>query len=195
MQTNFFVVFPEGVLEEAPQFFVILTRSENDQQAAAVQSAVVASHPNVSAIDLTLVLSVFDAIYSRISFVLRFMALFSILTGIIVLISAVTVSRYQRISESVLLKTLGASRAQIVKILFVEYLFLGMLAALTGILLALICGWLLSLFVFQTAFVPSPVVLVLAVVLVTSLTVLVGMANSRGIYAKPPLQVLRAEMQ
>lgn len=193
MQTNFFVLFPEGVLEKAPQFYVLLTRASSDEQSAAMQSAVVSSHPNVSAIDLTLILNVFDAIYSRISFVLRFMAMFSILTGVVVLISAVSVSRYQRISESVLLKTLGASRAQIVKILFVEYLFLGLLSALTGILLALICGWILAIFVFQAPFVPSPLALIVALLLVTGLTILVGMANSRGIYDRPPLEVLRAE--
>ncbi len=193
MQTNFFVVFPAGVLEEAPQFYVLLTRVLDDQQSGKLQSAIVESHPNVSAIDLSLILTVFDAIYSRISFVLKFMALFSILTGVIVLISAVSVSRFQRISESVLLKTLGASRSQIVRILFIEYLFLGMFAALTGILLALASSWLLSYFVFETAFVPALWTLFLALILVTGLTVLVGMANSRGIYSRPPLEVLRAE--
>lgn len=193
MQTNFFVLFPEGVLEEAPQFFVLLTKSESDEQAGRLQSAIVASHPNVSSIDLTLILTVFDAIYSRISFVLEFMALFSILTGIIVLISAVTVNRFQRIGESVLLKTLGASRSQVMKILFIEYFFLGLFAALTGISLALVGAWLLSFFVFDTAFVPSIGSLALAILLVTGLTVLVGMANSRGIYARPPLEVLRTE--
>ena len=193
-QTNFFVIFPEGVLEEAPQFFVLLTRSAGDEQSGSVQSAIVRDYPNVAAIDLSLILTVFDAIFSRISFVLRFMALFSILTGVIVLISSVTVSRYQRISESVLLKTLGASRTQVIKILLIEYLFLGMLAALTGIILAFVCAWLLSFFVFETAFTPAPVALVSALVLVTALTVLVGMINSRGIYSRPPLEVLRVEV-
>ena len=193
-QTNFFVIFPEGILEEAPQFFVLLTRTTGDEQSGSVQSAIVRDYPNIAAIDLSLILTVFDAIFSRISFVLRFMALFSILTGVIVLISSVTVSRYQRISESVLLKTLGASRSQVVKILLIEYLFLGMLAALTGIILAIACAWLLSFFVFETAFTPSPVALVSALVLVTALTVLVGMLNSRGIYSRPPLEVLRAEV-
>ncbi len=193
MQTNFFVLFPNGVLEEAPQFFVLLTRSDSDEQAGRLQSAIVESHPNVSSIDLTMILTVFDSIYSRISFVLQFMALFSILTGIIVLISAVTVNRFQRIGESVLLKTLGASRAQVMKILFIEYFFLGLFAALTGILLAVMSAWLLSFFVFETAFVPSIGSLALAILLVTGLTVGVGMANSRGIYARPPLEVLRTE--
>ncbi|MFK7847508.1 MAG: ABC transporter permease [Rhodothermales bacterium] len=193
MQTNFFVLFPKGILDEAPQFYVMLTRSDNDVQAGQLQSSIVESYPNVSSIDLKLILTVFDSIYSRISFVLQFMALFSILTGIIVLISAVTVSRFQRISESVLLKTLGASRSQVAKIQFIEYLFLGLFAALTGVLLALASAWLLSYFVFQTAFVPALGSLVLAIALVTGLTVLVGMINSRGIYARPPLEVLRAE--
>lgn len=193
METNFFVVFPTGVLEEAPQFFVMLTKSDNDEQAGQLQSAIVAAHPNVSSLDLKLILTVFDSIYSRISFVLEFMALFSILTGIIVLISAVSISRYQRISESVLLKTLGASRAQVIKILLIEYLFLGLFAAMTGILLALASAWLLSFFVFDTAFVPALGTMLTAVALVTGLTVAVGMFNSRGIYARPPLEVLRAE--
>lgn len=193
METNFFVLFPAGVLEEAPQFFVMLTKSANDEQAGQLQSAIVAAHPNVSSLDLKLILTVFDSIYSRISFVLEFMALFSILTGVVVLISAVSISRFQRISETVLLKTLGASRAQVVKILLIEYLFLGLFAALTGILLALVSAWLLSFFVFQTAFVPALGTLLGAVLLVTALTVAVGMFNSRGIYARPPLEVLRAE--
>lgn len=192
VQTNFFFVFPEGVLEQAPQFFVLLTRAEDEDQSARMQSSVVSRFPNISAIDLSLVLNVFDAIYSRISFVLRFMALFSIITGVIVLISAVSVSRYQRVGESVLLKTLGASRQQIIKIQFVEYLFLGLLAALTGVLLSVICAWLMALFVFESPFYLSGITLLIAVLAVSALTIAVGMFNSRGIYNRPALEVLRA---
>ena len=192
VQTNFFFVFPEGVLENAPQFYVLLTRAEDENDSASMQSAVVNDFPNVSAIDLSLVLNVFDAIYSRISFVLRFMALFSIVTGIIVLISAVSVSRYQRIEESVLLKTLGASRSQIIRILFVEYLFLGVLAALTGVVLSVVCAWLMAQFVFESPFYLSGISLIGAVLIVALLTIGVGMFNSRGIYDRPTLEVLRA---
>lgn len=193
VQTNFFFVFPEGVIEDAPQFFVLLTRTDDDAQSASVQSGVVRAFPNVSAIDLTLILNVFDEVYSRISFVLRFMALFSIITGIIVLVSAVSVSKYQRIEESVLLKTLGASRRQIVKILFVEYLFLGFLAALTGVVLSVAAAWLMSIFVFESPFYLSPVSVLVAIGIVAALTIGVGMLNSRGIYDRPALEVLRAE--
>lgn len=190
--TNFFVVFPEGALEEAPQFLVLLTRADREA-SAALQAAVVREFPNVSAIDLSLVLNTFDAIFDRIAFVIRFMALFSVLTGLLVLVGAVVVSRFQRVQESVLLKTLGASRRQIIQIMAVEYFFLGLLAACTGLVLALGAGWGLARFLFETDFVPDPLPVSLTVAAVALLTVAVGMWISRDVYNRTPLEVLRAE--
>jgi len=192
--TNYFVVFPEGVLEQAPQMHVVLSRSESDSTSAAVQRRVVQDYPNVSAIDLSLVLSTFQALFGRLAYVIRVMALFSILTGLIVLAGAVVVSRYQRAEESVLLKTLGASRRTVFLIMTVEYLFLGVFAAATGILLALAAAWSLSYFVFEGPFVVAPGALATAFVVVTALTIGIGLFNSRGLYDKPPLDVLRAEV-
>jgi putative ABC transport system permease protein len=121
------------------------------------------------------------------------MALFSILTGLIVLAGAVVVSRYQRIEESVLLKTLGASRKQVRHIMMIEYLFLGVFATATGLVLALAAGWALAYFVFEAPFIASPLALLVALVVVVSLTILIGLFNSRGIYDLPPLEVLRLE--
>lgn len=194
ISTNFFVVFPKGALDEAPQFYVLLSRTETEAASAALQRAVVRAYPNVSAIDLSLVLTTFNAIFGRISFVIRFMALFSILTGIIVLIGAVVISRYQRMEESVLLKTLGASRGQVIRIMVAEYLFLGLLATVTGLLLAVAGSWALAYFVFETSFRPSVLPMLVALVVVTGLTILIGMFNSRGIYDRPALEVLRAEV-
>ena len=192
--TNFFVVFPEGVLEDAPQFYVLLSRTETSQESAEVQRKVVQQFPSISAIDLSLVLNTFDAIFSRISFVVRFMASFSILTGLIVLVGAVVVSRLQRARESVLLKTLGASKQQVIRIMVIEYLFLGFFAALTGLALSTGGGWAVSKFVFELPFHPDYLSLVVMLIVVPLLTIGIGMINSRGIYARPPLEVLRAEV-
>ncbi len=194
MQTNFFFVFPLGVLEDAPQFNVILSRTETASQSASVQAAVTRIFPNVSSIDISLVMNVFEAIFSRIAFIVRFMALFSILTGLIVLSGAVLISRFQRIEEGVLLKTLGASRAQVFKIVSVEYLMLGLLAAVTGLLLAIMAGWALARFVFLVEFVIPPVSVSIMVAAEIFLTVIIGLLNSRGIYVRPPLEVLRSEV-
>lgn len=194
MQTNFFVVFPDGSLDRAPAQYVMMTRTDSEEASAAVQSAVVRSQPNVSSIDISLILGVFDAIFSRIAFVARFMALFSILTGLIVLAGAVLISRFQRIEESVLLKTLGASRSTVLRIMSVEYLVLGLVASLTGIVLALAAGWSISRFVFDSALaVPAgPVLLIMGAVVV--LTVVIGHLNSRGVYDRSALEVLRSEV-
>ena len=193
IQPNFWVVFPAGILEDAPQFAVFTTRVTSTEQSAALQRKIVKSHPNVSVIDIGLVLRTVDNVLDKVSFVIRFMALFSVLTGLVVLTAAVISSRYQRIRESVLLRTMGASHKQVRRILVFEYLFLGSLAALSGLVLSIAGGWLLSILVFDAGF-SVPVLPIAAVfLLITLLTVTVGMLNSRGISNRPPLEVLRAE--
>ena len=193
IQPNFWVVFPAGILEDAPQFSVFTTRVGSTEQSAGLQRKIVTGFPNVSVIDIGLVLRTVDNVLDKVSFVIRFMALFSVLTGLVVLTAAVISSRYQRIRESVLLRTMGASRRQVRRILVLEYLFLGTLASLSGLLLSLGGGWLLSFFVFEADYsVPGPAIIAVFV-LITLLTVVVGMINSRGISNRPPLEVLRAE--
>jgi putative ABC transport system permease protein len=194
VQPNVFVLFPAGVLEPAPQFYVLVMRAPAPDLLAAVQRAVVQQFPNVSAIDLTLILQTLDAIVQKSAFALRFMAFFSIAAGLLVLTSAVRTGRYQRVRESVLLRTLGASRAQIRQILLIEYLFLGGFAAVTGLLLAVLASWALASFLFEAVFVPTLLPLVLAFLLVIALTVVTGMLGSRGVTTRPPLEVLRGEM-
>jgi putative ABC transport system permease protein len=193
MQTNFFFVFPEGAINDAPAFHVVMSRTETEAESAAIQAEVVQSFTNVSSIDVSVVLSVFEAIFSRISFVVRFMALFSILTGLLVLSGAVLISRFQRIEESVLLKTLGASRKTVLRIMSVEYLVLGLAGAVTGVGLSLISGWAIAYFVFDSSLVVPFVPLAGIVFAVVVLTLIVGQLNSRGIYEKEALEVLRKE--
>ncbi len=193
VQTNFLVVFPTGVLEQAPQFNVLVTRTPDTRTAAKFQQELVTQFPNVSAIDLGLILKTLDEILGKISFVIRFMALFSILTGLLVLTSSVIISKYQRIQESVLLRTIGANRRQILLITSVEYLFLGLLAALSGIVMSLVSTWALAKFVFETPFAPVYAPLGIVALSVAVLTILIGIFNSREVLTRPPLEVLRAE--
>jgi putative ABC transport system permease protein len=194
VQTNFLIVFPEGVLEEAPQFHVLVTKVKSAEQSAIFQRALVQEFPNVSAIDLGLILRTIDEILEKVSFVIRFMALFSIITGLIVLSSSVIISKYQRIQESVLLRTLGANSKQILQISLIEYFFLGTLATLSGILLSLVSSWLLAIFVFEVPFRPVLIPLAAVLLVVTVLTIMIGMLNSRGVLNRPPLEILRTEV-
>ena len=193
VQTNFLVVFPINVLEEAPQFHVLLTRAPSNEVSANFQQAIVQRFPNISIIDLALVLSVIDDVLNKIAFVIRFIAAFSIITGLVVLIASVLISKYQRIQESVLLRTLGAVRKQIFSITALEYLFLGALAAATGILLSLAGSWALAKYSFETSFTPEFWPIIIIFFSICLLTVLIGLINSREILGKPPLEVLRRE--
>jgi putative ABC transport system permease protein len=193
IQTNFLVVFPKGVLEDAPQFNVLITRVKNEEASARFQQAIVSRFPNVSIIDLALILKTLDEILEKISFVIRFMAGFSILTGIVVLIASVLISKYQRIRESVLLRTLGASLKQILAITALEYFFLGALASATGIVLSLAGTWALAKYTFKTPFVVNVLPLLVVFVLICLLTVVIGLMNSREVLKRSPLEVLRGE--
>lgn len=193
MQTNFLVVFPTGVLEAAPQFWVLLTRAPNRQIAAHFQQSIVQQFPNVSIIDLALVLQILNDIIQKIAFVIRFMAGLSICTGLIVFIASVYISKYQRVRETVLLRTLGASRKQIFAITALEYFFVGLMASLTGIILSLIGAWALAKYTFETSFQPALIPILSLMVIVCILTVTIGVLNSRGIVKQSPLEVLRKE--
>ena len=194
VQTNFLVVFPKGVLEEAPQFHVLVTKVGSDALSARYQQAIVRQFPNVSIIDLTLILNTLDEVLSKISFVIQFMAMFSIVTGVLVLIGSVIISKFQRIQESVLLRTLGANKKQILSITALEYLFLGSVAAIAGILLALLGSWALAVFSFESAFIPDILPVVILFVAIAGITVLIGMLNSKSIVDRTPLEVLRDEI-
>jgi putative ABC transport system permease protein len=193
VQTNFRVVFPSGVLEQAPQFHVLITRVPSPEVSARFQQAVVQRYPNISIIDLGLIHSVLDDVLDKIGFVIRFMAGFSIITGLIVLIASIFISKYQRMQESVLLRTLGASRRQILVITALEYFFLGALASATGILLSLVGTWALARFSFEASFTPQWIPVIVLFIIISLLTVIIGLLNSRGVLNKPPLEVLRKE--
>lgn len=193
IQTNFRVVFPAGVLESAPQFHVLMTKVPSAAASARFQQAVVQKFPTLSIVDLELILSVMDELLSKIGFVIRFMAGFSIITGLVVLISSVLISKYQRMQESVLLRTLGASRKQIYAITALEYFFLGALAAGTGIVLSLAGSWALAKYSFETSFSPNLLPVLVLFLVISLLTVAIGLFNSRGVVNRSPLEVLRSE--
>ncbi len=191
LQLNFSIVFPKGVLENAPQFNVLTTYAANEESSAGLQRDLVRKFPNISIIDLRQVYTVVEDILDKVSWIINFMAFFSILTGIIVLIGSVRTSKYQRIRESVLLRTLGAKNKQILRISALEYLFLGILGSLVGILLALVSSLLLALFVFKEPFVPSLVPFLVFLPGISVLVLAIGLSNIRGVLKSSPLEVLR----
>ncbi|TDN79652.1 putative ABC transport system permease protein [Salegentibacter sp. 24] len=194
MQMNFSLVFPTGVLEQAPQFHVLTTKVSGDEKSAELQQDLVQQFPNVSIIDLRQVLKVIEMLLGRISWIINFMAFFSILTGIIVLLGAIRTSKYQRIRESVLLRTLGAKGKQILNITALEYIYLGVLGGASGVIISLISSQLLAWLVFESPFTPSLIPFLVLFPGIVLLVLIIGMSNSLSVIRKPPLEVLRKEV-
>lgn len=193
VEPNFYVIFPSGILEAAPQFWVMLTHFDSQTQSIAVKKVLVNQIPNVSVIDLDVILDTVDSILSKISIAIQFMALFSMVTGMVVLISSLFSTRFQRIRESVLLRTLGALKNQIQKILIYEFLFVGFLATATGLVLSMAATWSLAHFVFNSTYTPNFVYILSGFFVICGFILFIGFMNSRGLLDTPPLEVLRNE--
>ncbi|MFO7824178.1 MAG: FtsX-like permease family protein [Cyclobacterium sp.] len=192
VSTNFLVVFPDKVLENAPKFHVLITKTKNDQESADIQNMMVRQFPNVSVINLSMIVETLEEILSKISFVIQFMALFSILTGVLVLISSLLISKFQRIRENILLRTIGAEKRVLLKINALEYFFLGSLAAGGGVILSVVAAFLLSYYVFEISFRMEWLPLILVFGLITLLTVFLGWINSLNILKAKTMDILRA---
>lgn len=190
---NFIFVFPNGVLENAPQIFVTTTRVDKPEQANRFQQSLVMQFPNVSLLDLRLILTTVNELFDKLGLIIRFLALFSIVTGLVVLAGAVINSKFLRIKENVLLRTIGARTRQITRITLIEYAYLGLFSALTGMALSLGGGYLLTKFFFEITFAFDWVELLVISVGVVVLTMAIGWYNSREVISTPPLQVLRKE--
>ncbi|HEX2190458.1 MAG TPA: FtsX-like permease family protein [Longimicrobiaceae bacterium] len=193
-EPNFFAVFPSEALAGAPQTWVLMADAPEAAARARAQQAVVRAYPNVASVDLTEVQASLDDVLGRISLVIRFLAAFSIATGFVVLLGAVSVGRLQRLRESVLLRTLGATRGQIGSILLVEYALLGLLAGVVGSALAVAGGWALARYVFEMDSFGVPAGGLLGLMLgMAALATLVGWWGSRESFRRTPLEALRDE--
>lgn len=192
-EPNFFVVFAPRSLERAPHSLVTLARIEDPALRGRLQRAVAERFPNVTSLDLTVLQAAIEQLVGRVSLAIRFMALFSLITGVLVLVGAVATSRYQRVREGALLKTLGATRSQVLRVVFTEYLALGLLAATSAVGLSAAAGWALARFMFEVPF-AFPAEAIAGVIGLTSLlTVGVGAWGSVEVIRKTPLEVLRTE--
>jgi putative ABC transport system permease protein len=188
---NFFAVFDPKSLSSAPKQFAILVRAPSSTAVARLQRDVVAHFPTVSSLDLTLVQKTVASVLGKVTMAVRFLALISLALGVPVLFSAVAATRRERLREGVLLKTLGATRRQIGRIMLAEYMLLGTLGALTGVVLSTLASWSLVHSIFKLAFVPAlgPALLVAAAMI--ALAVAIGMMTGRDVFAETPMAALR----
>jgi putative ABC transport system permease protein len=190
-EPNFFVVFQPAALEAAPKQFVLLARVPGEANVALLQRDVVGRFPNVASVDLSLVQRTVGRIVERVSLAVRFLGAFSLAMGIPVLFSAVAATRRDRLRDAVLLKTLGATRAQVRRILLAEYAALGVLGALAGMVLSFGGAWALARYVFKQPFRPDVPAALGVALLLTLVTVAIGLLTGRDAYRETPMAAIR----
>ena len=190
--TNFFVVFSPGALDGAPMTFVATARTPAAAEGA-VQSAVASAFPNVTAIPVRDVLERVGAVLGDIAVAIRVMALFTVATGIVVMAGALASTRYQRLYESVVLRTLGATRGAVARAFAVEYGCLGAAAGVGGTALAVALAWIVLHFVLDTPWRFEPWALLAGVAASVALAIAVGFLATWRLLGEKPLPVLRRE--
>jgi putative ABC transport system permease protein len=192
LSTNFLVIFSPGVLDGAPTMYLATARVAPVREAA-VQNRVAAELPNVTTVPVRDIVERVDTVLGRIAFAVRAIALLAIAVGLAVMAGALAASRYQRLVESVILRTLGAPRAVVARIFAVEYACLGAAAGIGGSVLASLLAWVVLRFVLETPWIPAPGVLALGVAVATSVAVAVGFLATFRLLGQKPLPVLRQE--
>jgi len=190
-EPNFYVVYEPGVVERAPHTFLTVARVEGEEARGRLQRDVAMEFTNVSVLDLARVQDALAVLLDAMRRAMSFLALFSAMAGVVILAGAVAVTRAQRMREAALLKTLGARRSLVLRIMVVEYAALGALSTGGALILAIVAAWALVTGVLDMSFRLhlGPAIGVAAAV--TGLALAAGLVGGRGVLGRPPLRVLR----
>jgi putative ABC transport system permease protein len=193
-RTAFVFVFRPGALESAPQSFAatVLSRvSATDRQR--LQRDILAAYPNIQIFDVADIVSTVQKLVSNFVLAISFVGSFVILSGILILIGSIALTKSQRIYENAVLKTLGAQRNTLAAILFAEYGILGLLSGLIGAGFAVILSWAVSRFIMDIEWEFDPILTITGIAITTLVVMLVGAAVSFDVLFRKPLQTLRSQ--
>ncbi|MBO0860677.1 MAG: ABC transporter permease [Chloracidobacterium sp.] len=193
-RTGFLVVFRPGPLDHAPTKYISAIKGPADTGARArLQRDLIDKYPNVSVVDVRDVIELARGIVRNISLAVSFVGAFVFLSGLLILVGSIAMTKFHRLYESAILKTLGAKRKLIIAILLVEYGVLGLLAGALGSSAAIALTWAVSEHVFKIEWRLIPSVNLLGVVVAAVLVMTVGVLSSWDVMVKKPLGILRAE--
>lgn len=188
----FYFVFPESLLSDAPQTIFSAARIEKSR-ISAIQNRIVAQFPNVNVIDLTETVVVYSHIMGRLSNIVRFFTSFSIIAGVLIVVSSVFATRYARLQEAVYFTILGARRRFVLMVFAAENLFLGVASGVIALVISQIGSFIICWKGFDINYRVYPGASLLLVLATTALVVCVGMAVSLPILRQKPVTFLREQ--
>jgi putative ABC transport system permease protein len=193
-RTGFLVVFRPGPLDEAPAVYIGAIKGPTQaNQRSQFQLELVDRYPNISVVDVQDIIETARAIISNVMLAVSFVGGFVLLSGLLILIGSIAMTKFHRLYESAILKTLGAKKKMIVFTLLVEYGVLGLLAGLLGSAAAIALTWAISEYALKITWQIIPSVNLIALAATSILVVLVGVLSSWDVMIKKPLGILRSE--
>jgi len=190
--TNFFMILSPGSLEGAPLTY-IATAKVNPEEEIPLQQALVGALPNVTAIKIGDVLANVARLLEQLAWAIQGMAFFSLISGAVVMVAALSSTRYRRLYESAILKAIGGTRQLIVQSFAIEFAIIGGLAGLIGVGLASVLSWAILHFFMDLTWAFQPTVLGWSLLATITLAVIVGFLSTFRVLGEPPLAVLRQE--
>ncbi len=191
---GFMFVFRPGVLEQAPQMFISPLKGPSGTAARAkFQHDLVEKFPNVSVVDFKEILATIQDIMSNVALAITVVGGLVLFSGALILIGAVAMTKFQRVYEAAVFKTLGANTRTIAKMLLFEYGVLGLLAGSVGSLGAVALTWGVSRYALDIEWRPFIGEHVIGIAATALLVAAIGVLSSLDVLRNKPLSTLRAE--
>jgi len=190
----FFVLRPGPAVSRLPHAFVGFVRTGEDAtRRAGLQRALVDGFPNVTVVDVRAVVASIRGVLDNITLGITVVGVVTLVSGALILIGAVAMTKFQRLYDAAIYRTLGAGTRLIATMVAVEYGLLGGLAGLVGAGGAFGLSWALARYLFEIAWRPAPGLLAAGAVLTAILVSTIGLAASLDVLARKPLGALRSE--
>jgi putative ABC transport system permease protein len=190
----FYFVFPEDTLKDAPQTIFTAIRVPKNQ-SAKLQTRMAAQFPTVSAIDVSQTLTSFARVLKKLSLIIRFFTFFSIIAGVLIILSSTLATRYARIQEAVYYKVLGARAIFVLKVFTMENIIIGLISAALALALSQLGSWLICVLILDIGYAAFFYQSLLMVTGTLTLVLTVGVLPSLGILRQKPVEFLREQTQ
>ena len=190
--TNFFMILAPESLHGAPLTY-ISTAKVNMKEETPLQQTLVRELPNVTAIKIGDVLTNIARLLEQLAWAIQGIAMLSIVSGAVVMVAALSSTRYRRLYESAILKAIGGTRQIIVQTFAIEFAMVGSFAGLIGIGLASTLSWVILHFFLEITWDFQPTILASGLFATTALAVIVGFLSTFRILGQLPFAVLRQE--
>jgi len=191
---GFMFVFRPDVFEGTPHTYISTVRGpQKDDERARMQAAVVARFPNVSIIDLREILVTIRNVVDKVTLGVTVVGALVLFSGTLILIGAVSMTKFRRVYEAAILKTLGASSRLIAATLLLEYGVLGAIAGTIGSLGAIGLSWAIAKYALELPWTAAPALTIGGIVATAGFVAVVGVLASLDVLRHKPLATLRAE--